>query len=59
MRIDQYLYINSGADQTIIRAVQNTHRLDYLPLFGKMSQHSSPERGEDQRPDPGDGGNRA
>ena len=37
-------------------------RLDYQPLFGKMSPHSSPERGgeeEDQRPDPGDGGNRA
>ena len=32
-------------------------RLDYQPLFGKMSPHSSP--GEDQRPDPGDGGNRA
>ena len=36
-------------------------RLDYQPLFGKMSPHSSPEReslfGEDQRPDPGDGGN--
>ena len=30
-------------------------RLDYQPLFGKMSPHSS----EDQRPDPGDGGNRA
>ena len=29
-------------------------RLDYQPLFGKMSPHSSP--GEDQRPDPGDGG---
>ena len=28
-------------------------RLDYQPLFGKMSPHSS------QRPDPGDGGNRA
>ena len=32
-------------------------RLDYQPLLGKMSPHSSP--GEDQRPDPGDGGNRA
>ena len=32
-------------------------RLDYQPLFGKMSPHSSPE--EDQRPVPGDGGNRA
>ena len=33
-------------------------RLDYQPLFGKMSPHSS-LFGEDQRPDPGDGGNRA
>ena len=32
-------------------------RLDYQPLFGKMSPHSL--FGEDQRPDPGDGGNRA
>ena len=36
------------------------HRLDYQPLFGKMSPHSHPPLfGEDQRPDPGDGGNRA
>ena len=32
-------------------------RLDYRPLFGKMSPHSSPRKsslfGEDQRPDPG------
>ena len=35
-------------------------RLDYQPLFGKMSPHSSPSLfGEEQRPDPGDGGNRA
>ena len=34
-------------------------RLDYQPLFWKMSPHSSPRRREDQRPDPGDGGNRA
>ena len=34
-------------------------RLDYQPLFGKMSPHSSPLFGEDQSPDPGDGGNRA
>ena len=37
-------------------------RLDYQPLFGKLSPHSSPKEslfGEDQRPDPGDGGNRA
>ena len=35
-------------------------RLDYQPLFGKMSPHSSPPPpGEDQRPDPGDGENRA
>ena len=32
-------------------------RLDYQLLFGKMSPHSSPD--EDQRPDPGDDGNRA
>ena len=32
-------------------------RLDYEPLFGKMSPHLSP--GEDQKPHPGDGGNRA
>ena len=32
-------------------------RLDYQPLFGKMSPHSSPFFGEDQRLDPGDGGN--
>ena len=29
-----------------------TSRLDYQPLFGKMNPHF----GEDQRPDPGDGG---
>ena len=34
-------------------------RLNYQPLFGKMSPHSSPREEEDQRPDPGDGGNRA
>ena len=35
-------------------------RLDYQPLFGKMSPHSFPLslRGG-SRPDPGDGGNRA
>ena len=27
-------------------------RLDYQPLFGKMSQHSSPREEKDQRPDP-------
>ena len=32
--------------------VNTIGRLDYQPLFGKMSPHSS-------RPDPGDGGNRA
>ena len=37
--------------------ISQNPRLDYQPLFGKMSPHSSP--GEDQRPDPGDGGNRA
>ena len=35
------------------------NRLDYQPLFGEMSPHSSPLFGEDQRPDPGNGGNRA
>ena len=35
------------------------HRLDYQPLFGKMSPHTSSHFGEDQRPNPGDSGNRA
>ena len=34
-------------------------RLDYQPLFGKMSPHSSPSLRGGSRPDPGDGGNRA
>ena len=34
-------------------------RLNYQPLFGKMSPHSSPREEEDQRLDPRDSGNRA
>ena len=43
------------------KTVGHKGRLDYQPLFGKMSPHSSHTHlfGEDQRPDPGDGGNRA
>ena len=35
------------------------HWLDYQPLFGKRSPHTSSHFGEDQRPNPGDSGNRA
>ena len=42
------LHVSGGEKTRLIRP-----RLDYQPLFGKMSPHSS------QRPDPGDGGNRA
>ena len=59
-------WLSSEIQATSYRYVQKLAgmspcRLDYQPLFGKMSPHSSPERlfGEDHRPDPGDGGNRA
>ena len=48
------------AETFYFRLIRIHSRLDYQPLFGKMSPHSSPSLfGEDQRPDPGDGGNRA
>ena len=55
---DSHIYLFSHK-QVIYLFSKLMIRLDYHPLFGKMSPHSSPRRREDQRLDPGDGGNRA
>ena len=54
----KFIFLAFSLDKEIFGLLLNMfiNRLDYQPLFGKMSPHSFPE---DQRPDPGDGGNRA
>ena len=48
----------SEQKKTVEREFRFWPRLDYQPLFGKMSPRSSPRRmKEDERRDPGDGGN--
>ena len=51
--------LHRGPMQTKVGEVGSKLGSNYQPLFGKMSPHSSPREEEDQRLDPGDGGNRA
>ena len=59
MVLQIYLFLCISQHESEITSVKDW--FDYQPILRKMSPHSSPQKsfGEDQSPDPGDGGNRA